>query len=285
MSNLSVSSLSTTEFNRLKEDTSKIFFAEINNFVQEELVEISLLYSNSINTLQERGYIAINVVQIEDIDENDPDFENLSNGISTKWQYRFVPFRVIKSDPETAKMFEHLYSQDLYNMPIIFVDTRSTTVYKSQIYKTDLTLYISFLVRLTSRAEEVAHENKVRADLATKLRQQPEQKLEDGLYDWLRIKGVDVERQVTTAKHRLDLWIPNKAMLELKQGRVSGDDVCQAIDYAATYQMPIVLVGTGLSSSGSRGIDGFNRAMGKDLIIFVTWGGIRSYLKGMLALN
>lgn len=73
-----------------------------------------------------------------------------------------------------------------------------------------------------------------------------------------------------------------KAMLELKQGRVSGEDVCQAIDYAATYQMPIVLVGTGLSSAASRGIDAFNRAMGKDLIIFVTWGGVRPYLNGLL---
>jgi hypothetical protein len=119
---------------------------------------------------------------------------------------------------------------------------------------------------------------------AVKALKQPEQKLEDGLYDWLRIKGVDVERQVTTAKHRLDLWIPNKAMLELKQGRVSGDDVCQAIDYAATYQMPIVLVGTGMSSAASRGIDGFNRAMNKDLIVFITWGGIRAYLSGILSL-
>lgn len=285
MSNLSLSSLSPAEFNQLKEDTSRIFIGEIDNFLQEELVEISLLYSNSINTLQERGYIAINVVQIDDIDENDPDLERLLDGFGTKWQYRFVPFRAIKSDPEIAEGFKHLDDPDPYNMPIVFVDTRKTTVFKSVIYDTDLTLYISFLVKLSRQAEEVAHENKIRTENTSKPRQQPEQKLEYQIYDWLRIKGVDVERQVVTVKHRLDLWIPNKAMLELKQGRVGGDDVCQAIDYAATYQMPIVLVGTGLSSNASRGIDGFNRAMGKDLIIFVTWGGIKPYLSGMLNLK
>jgi hypothetical protein len=157
--------------------------------------------------------------------------------------------------------------------------------YKESYYKADHHAATGIIVSLSPFTEEVAKEKAKREDIPQNPRQKPEQKLEDQLYDWLRIKGVDVERQVTTAKHRLDLWIPSKAMLELKQGRVSGDDVCQAIDYAATYQMPIVLVGTGLSSGASRGIDGFNRAMGKDLIIFVTWGGVRTYLNGAFNLK
>ena len=173
--------------------------------------------------------------------------------------------------------FSQFNLQFPFKMPVVFFERGSNYLFEGCLGKqvfADLALFLSSEINI----EECLSKNCI----VSKTRQQPEQKLEDQLYDWLRIKDIDVERQVATAKHRLDLWIPSKAMLELKQGRVSGDDVCQAIDYAATYQMPIVLVGTGLSTAASRGIDGFNRAMAKDLIIFVTWGGVKSYLNGLL---
>lgn len=109
-----------------------------------------------------------------------------------------------------------------------------------------------------------------------------EQKKEDELYYWLVHQGVKVERQVKTSySHRLDLWIPGHLMLELKAGRVSGDDVCQAIDYYSTYKRPILLVGSGMSSAASRGIESFNRLF-KDAVIFVTWSGVKNYLQSVL---
>lgn len=63
--------------------------------------------------------------------------------------------------------------------------------------------------------------------------------LELELFKWLQIHGVEVERQVATKNnHRLDLQLLCRMMLELKAGKVTGDDVCQAIDYHATYQRP-----------------------------------------------
>lgn len=116
-----------------------------------------------------------------------------------------------------------------------------------------------------------------------KPRQQPEQNLEIELFNWLQIHGVEVERQVSTKNHhRLDLWIPGRMMLELKASKVTGDDVCQAIDYYATYQRPIILIGKGLSTAASRGIEGFTREISQDALVFVTWPAIKTYLLGAL---
>lgn len=187
------------------------------------------------------------------------------------------PFRQRQTEGLVSALYKFTTPE---KMPVYFLDSVGVSYYCAEIGKqVTVDAFLALILpdynisKFTEPPESVKQ---------PKPRQQLEQKLEDQLYDWLRIKGVEVERQVATSKHRLDLWIPNKAMLELKQGRVSGDDVCQAIDYAATYQMPIVLVGTGLSSAASRGIDGFNRAIGKDLVIFVTWGGIKPYLSGVL---
>ena len=135
-------------------------------------------------------------------------------------------------------------------------------------------------------ATEVATEKTKReAKRAKSKPKQKERQLEDELYDWLRLKGVPAERQVSTKKHRLDLWIPGKIMLELKAGRVTGDDVCQAIDYQSTYDKPILLVGKGLSTAASRGVEGFNKATGNDLLQFVTWSTVKTYLRGVLGLD
>ena len=71
-------------------------------------------------------------------------------------------------------------------------------------------------------------------------------------------------------------------MLELKAGKVTGDDVCQAIDYYATYQRPIILIGKGLSTAASRGIEGINKEITLDALVFVTWSTVKTYLKGAL---
>lgn len=114
-------------------------------------------------------------------------------------------------------------------------------------------------------------------------RQQPEQELELELFNWLQIHGIEVERQVSTkSNHRLDLWIPGRMMLELKARIVTGDDICQAIDYYATYQRPIIIVGKGLSTAASRGIEGFTREISQNALVFVTWSAIKTYLKGAL---
>ena len=138
---------------------------------------------------------------------------------------------------------------------------------------------------VASAATEIDNERVERNARRAKPRaKQKERQLEDELYDWLRLNGVAAERQVTTRKHRLDLWVPGEIMLELKAGRITGDDVCQAIDYQSTYQKPILLVGKGLSTAASRGVEGFNKSAGRDLLQFVTWNAVKTYLKGALRL-
>lgn len=113
-------------------------------------------------------------------------------------------------------------------------------------------------------------------------KQQVEAELEHELYCWLLSKGIDVQRQVSTQKHRLDLWIPGKLMIELKAGKVSGDDICQAIDYHATYGKQILIIGKGMSDAASRGMDGFNKSTGDQNIVFVSWGAAKTYLSAVL---
>jgi hypothetical protein len=117
-------------------------------------------------------------------------------------------------------------------------------------------------------------------------RNQPEQKLEQDLYLWLIASGIDVERQTSTAnKHRLDLWIPGVLMMELKAGKVTGDDICQAIDYWSAYERPLLMVGSGLTNAASRGLAGFNKSVGGAPIVFVTWGGAKPYLASVLKIG
>jgi len=102
---------------------------------------------------------------------------------------------------------------------------------------------------------------------------------ENELYLWLDSRGIHVERQVsTTSKHRIDLWIPGCIMLELKAGKVISDDVCQALDYYSHYRKPVALVGESLTEKASRGIAAFNRVVDGDMIMFLTWGGVKPFL-------
>jgi hypothetical protein len=109
-----------------------------------------------------------------------------------------------------------------------------------------------------------------------------EKDLESDLLKWLHMRGIQADNQIKTSKHRMDLWIPGKCFLELKTGKVSGDDVCQAIDYCAEYKLPVVLVGNHIGEMASRGVEAFNKAVEGDLIAFVQWSAVKTYLKGLL---
>ena len=112
-----------------------------------------------------------------------------------------------------------------------------------------------------------------------------EKDLEAELLLWMHSKGIQSDSQIQTSKHRMDLWIPGKCFLELKKGKVNGDDVCQAIDYCAEYKLPIVLVGNHIGDMASRGIEAFNKAVDGDMIAFVQWSAVRIYLKGLMNLQ
>ena len=270
--NVSLRSLPKEDYRLFQMEWEDFRLATVKEFVSLNFLEISQIWDEN----RKQGILGL--IELTARDPND-----LENG---EWTYDFVSHKQITDSQNVLAALEISAFREPDTMGVMFYEThRQQYPYPFEdpyhtVVNVDQTLCLSAVFYVSPDTSLVINERNSR--LQKPVKQQPEQKLEDGLYDWLRVKGVDVERQVTTAKHRLDLWIPNKAMLELKQGRVSGDDVCQAIDYAATYQMPIVLVGTGLSSSGSRGIDGFNRAMGKDLIIFVTWGGVKLYLDALL---
>jgi hypothetical protein len=112
-----------------------------------------------------------------------------------------------------------------------------------------------------------------------------EQDLERELLEWLFSHGIQADNQVTSSNHRTDIWIPSKCFLELKRDKVTGDDICQAIDYCVSHKMPIVVVGNNITNMASRGITAFNKAIDADLICFVQWSAIKVYLKGLLGLK
>ena len=109
-----------------------------------------------------------------------------------------------------------------------------------------------------------------------------EQNLELSLFTWLRTSGVEAERQVKTPKHRLDIWIPGKLMIELKSGKITANDICQAINYYSTYEKRILLIGKGLTNEASRGLEGLSKIIGDENIMFVSWGGSKPLLKSIL---
>jgi hypothetical protein len=111
--------------------------------------------------------------------------------------------------------------------------------------------------------------------------QQKEQLFELKLEAFLQVNQIQVERQVIAANKRLDLWIPGQLMIECKAGRVTGDDVCQAIDYLATFERDVLLVGTGLSPAASRGIESINKISSEVKLLFVTQEACFGYLKAV----
>ena len=101
------------------------------------------------------------------------------------------------------------------------------------------------------------------------------------LLSWLDSRGVIAEQQVISQGKRTDIWLPGKAFLELKRGRITGDDVCQAAEYFTAYRKQIILVGKSMSSRVGDGISAINELCGEEAIVFVTWGGIRTFLAAL----
>lgn len=106
--------------------------------------------------------------------------------------------------------------------------------------------------------------------------------LESELYDWLILNSVSAFRQAKkTTGNVNDIWIPDTMFLELKRGSVTGNDVCQAIEYYSESKVPVVLVGDKITTKASKGLKGFN-AICKESVVFVDWSCIKDYLKGRL---
>jgi hypothetical protein len=127
---------------------------------------------------------------------------------------------------------------------------------------------------------EEVKERGLKRDSANKGKKALEKVREDDLYDWLRIQGIDVERQVKTSNNQyVDLWIPGKMIIEIKRAAVSGNDVCQCIDYASEYSLPILIIGEKITGSASRGLAAFNRLCTDRKILFISWDIAYDYLQ------
>jgi hypothetical protein len=116
-----------------------------------------------------------------------------------------------------------------------------------------------------------------------KLNKPSEMQRENALFDWLRMQGVNVEKQVKTSEnHVFDLWIPGQMILELKASSVTANDVCQCIEYAVNYNQPIILVGDSINSRASKGLSSFN-LISENKILYLSWDTVTDYLKARLS--
>lgn len=122
----------------------------------------------------------------------------------------------------------------------------------------------------------------------TKTTSSPKKKeslLESELYDWLILNSIPAFRQAKkTTGNVNDIWIPDTMFLELKRGSVTGNDVCQAIEYYSESKIPVVLVGDKITTKASKGLKGFN-AIREESIVFVDWTCVKDYLKGRLSIK
>jgi hypothetical protein len=116
-----------------------------------------------------------------------------------------------------------------------------------------------------------------------KTRQTEESNFEDEVFSFLENQGFTPLRQVKSGNLRMDLLIPGQLVIELKAGKVTADDVCQAIDYSASHSMDVLLVGTGLTSAATRGIEAVNKISDINQLMFVTRNACFRYLNGVLA--
>lgn len=139
---------------------------------------------------------------------------------------------------------------------------------------------LSLLGELLHKQKEDAAEQKCAVAVKRKI-DQKERLFESKLEAFLQVNEISVERQVCSTGKRLDLWIPGQLMIECKVGRITGDDVCQAIDYLATFERDILLIGTGLSTAASRGIEAINKISPEAKILFVTQEASFGYLKAV----
>jgi hypothetical protein len=114
------------------------------------------------------------------------------------------------------------------------------------------------------------------------LRSHAENDFESSLVSFLSSKGIRFERQINHGKSRFDILIPGELIIEVKAGKVNGDDACQALDYLAFSQLDVLLVGSGLSNSATRAIEAANKISKDNKILFVTKSACFPYLRDVL---
>jgi hypothetical protein len=114
-----------------------------------------------------------------------------------------------------------------------------------------------------------------------KKRKKLEVTLEAELLQWMDSEGIGAEQQVLAMGKRTDVWMPGICFLELKRGKVNGDDVCQAIKYYQLYSKPVVLIGETLMPRAGEGIAAINAIAGVDALCFITWSGARTYITAL----
>lgn len=109
-----------------------------------------------------------------------------------------------------------------------------------------------------------------------------EKDLEQELYDWISLNGVICEKQVVMGGYRSDIWIPGVCFLELKRGKVTSKDFCQALRYNVETNRKIILVGSNIEKDVMSTITAYNEMSNADVICFLSWETVKVYLRGLL---
>lgn len=106
--------------------------------------------------------------------------------------------------------------------------------------------------------------------------------LEENLVKWLSDNGVECFRQTQVQKGRTDIWIPGACFLELKRGKITSKDFCQALRYNTSTDRKIVLVGSDVEKDVVATLESYNDLTGVQSISFVSWSSVNVYLRGLL---
>ncbi len=115
-----------------------------------------------------------------------------------------------------------------------------------------------------------------------KIHNPSENELELGLVSWLLDNGINCEKQAYIGSQRTDIWIPGVCFLELKRGKVTAKDFCQAMRYHVATKRKIILVGKDVEKDVLATITAFNEVCCAITIEFVAWDSIRIYMRGLM---
>lgn len=140
----------------------------------------------------------------------------------------------------------------------------------------DLHAGLAFL-RKRTEAQAVADKTQIKKDAHRK----EEALLEASVLEFFKQLGVAVESQLIAGQHRLDIVVPGELIIELKAGKITANDMCQALDYLASYPYDVLLVGTGLTSEATRGMEAINRIAQTNKILFVSRNASFKYLNAI----
>jgi hypothetical protein len=114
---------------------------------------------------------------------------------------------------------------------------------------------------------------------------QSEADMEKELRNWLIGNGFAVEQQVASFGVRYDLWLPNRAFVELKRSRITGNDICQVIGYLSKTDLLFILVGQSIGVQQSQAIESINQLLGDARIVFVQWSCAKDILPSLLTMG